>query len=503
MFDLVIKNGTVIDGSGKAGYLADVAVKDGKIACIGNDISDGKRIIDATGFSVTPGFIDSHSHSDAEILSYPEQREKVEQGITTVIGGQCGSTAYPRIGEHGCETFGDFLKKAKSVLQGANIAIFVGHSALRKTVMGLENRKPTEDELEGMKSLLREALENGALGVTFGLTYVPSCYAETDELIALAKVVKEYDGIIAAHIRNEGDTLEEAVEEFLRVIKESGVRAVFSHHKAMFRANYGKVEKTLGMIEKANKSGLDVYCDVYPYTASATTLSSRFVPKEYLDNDKLSEVLSDDETRAEIKRIELEKWGADLSWVRINTCRNCGEFEGMFIPEIAKAMGKDHFDAVFELLIRSNGVGNTTFFCMDEADVERVMGFERAMICTDSGVAAGKDNYHPRLRGSFPRALGRYAREKSVVSLEEMIRKMTSLPAHVYGIKNKGLIKEGYDADICIFDKDQICDKADYDNCTAKAEGLKYVIVHGEIAAEDAVSTGKRCGCVITDHIRG
>lgn len=511
MFDLVIKNGTVIDGSGKEGFRADVAVTDGKIACVAECIEGGDQIIDATGLVVTPGWIDAHSHSDMNALSNPEQTEKGEQGITTSISGQCGQSAYPLRKENPqgdtlqdrYETFGDFLEKAKAVPQGSNEVVYIGHGKLRATVMGMDKRQPTEAELEDMKALVREAMENGALGISFGLVYTPSCYAKTDELIELCKVVAEFNGIAAAHLRNEADTVIEAVEEFLHVIKTAKVRGVISHHKAMFKQNHGKVNTTLSMIQKAIDEGVDVYCDVYPYIASGTTLESRFIPDQYRQGpDKLRAFLSDPQIVAQIKEQNLAKWGADLSWVQISESPSHPEFLGKNMNEIAELLGMDSFDAVYQLLREDAGAVSAVFFAMSEADVEKVMRFERTMICTDSRAHGKKIQHHPRLRGSFPRALGVYVRERKVLSWEEMIRRMTSMPATFFGLTTKGYIKEGYDADICIFDPERIIDKCDFIDCHKHAEGLNYVLVNGQIVAKDAYHTGACPGRVINDMKR-
>lgn len=294
MYDLIIQNGRIIDGTGQQPYFADLAIKDGKIACIAKSIAGGKKTIDAGGLTVTPGFIDSHSHSDSAILKFPDQVEKAEQGITTSIGGQCGSTKAPigithkayDVGSFGkstqvYKTMGSFLDIAKDVPLGSSLATFVGHCALRNAVIGPYNRPPSREELKKMGELLREGIAHGALGVSFGLAYAPSCFAQTDELIYLAKVAAACGGMVSAHIRDEGDQLIEACQEFIEVIKASGARGVFSHHKAMYKENWGKVNVTLGMIDKANREGCDIYCDTYPYTASDTTLSARFIPKEY------------------------------------------------------------------------------------------------------------------------------------------------------------------------------------------------------------------------------
>lgn len=511
MFDFLIKNGTVIDGSGSAGYRADVAITDGKIACIAGCIEGGKEIIDATGLMVTPGFIDAHSHSDMNCLSNPEQTEKGEQGITTSISGQCGQSPYPVRKEDPqgdtlqdrYETFGEFLEKAKNTPQGSNEVIYVGHGRLRRTVIGMEKREPTAAELEEMKALLRDGMEHGALGISFGLVYTPSCYAKKEELIELCKVVAEYNGIAAAHLRNEADTVVEAVEEFLDVLKTAKVRGCISHHKAMFKQNHGKVNITLPMIQKAIDEGVDVYCDVYPYIASGTTLESRFIPDQYRQGaDKLRAFLSDPQVVAQIKQQNLAKWGADLGWVLVNVCPSHPEFLGKNMNEVAEILGMDTFDAVYELLRQDAGAVSCTFFAMAEEDVEKVMKFPRTMICTDSRAHGKKIQHHPRLRGSFPRALGVYVRERKVLSWEEMIHRMTDMPATFFGLKNKGLVKVGYDADLCIFDPERIIDKCDFIDCLAHAEGLNFVLVNGQVVAKDAYHTGARPGCVITDLAR-
>jgi len=508
MYDLVIRGGTVVDGSGKPGYRADVAVKDGKIVCVAPAIEGGKQVIDATGLTVTPGFIDAHSHSDMNILSNPEQTEKGEQGITTSISGQCGQSPYPErrkepLGDSLREryvTFGEFMETAKNTPQGSNEVMYIGHGKLRRTVMGMEKRAPTKAEMEDMKALLREAMEHGALGISFGLVYTPSCYSSKEELVELCKVVAEYNGIAAAHLRNEADTLVEAVEEFLDVLKAAGVRGVISHHKAMFKQNHGKVNTTLAMIQKAIDEGVEVVCDVYPYIASGTTVESRFIPDQYRQgSDKLRAFLSDPQIVAEIKAQNIAKWGTDLSWVLLSACPSHPEFLGKTINEIAEILGMDTFDTVYQLLREDAGGVSAVFFAMSEEDVAKVMQFKRTMICTDSRAPGLKTPHHPRLRGSFPRALGVYVREKKVLSLEEMIRRMTSLPAGYFGLVNKGLVKEGYDADLCVFDPEKIIDGCDFLDCYKHAEGLNYVLVNGTVVAENAFHTGARPGRVITE----
>ena len=495
MFDLLIQNGTVIDGSGEAGYLADVAVENGKIVAIGHNLGQAKQVLDATNLVVTPGFIDSHSHADSAIIPYPQQIEKVEQGITTSIGGQCGASPYPVADDDGIKKMSDFFARAVEIPQGANIAAFAGHKAIRKAVMGMATREPTEEELETMKELLRDAMDAGAMGVSFGLIYTPSCYATLEELIALAKVAAEKGGMVSAHIRSESDRLEEAVEEFIAVVKACGARGVLSHHKACGFKNHGKVKRTLKMLERANAEGFDIYCDVYPYTAARTTLSASFIPKEYV-NSHLPEYLKDPALRAMFREKGVARYGEDLSWVMLNVCNYDPAYSGKTIDEVAKLHGKDHWETMFDILEVHPGCC-ACFFSQNEEDMKTVMSWERAMICTDSSVAGKSAFYHPRLRGSFPRALGKYVRGHKVVSLPEMIRKMTSLPAFVYDLENKGYVRVGYDADLCVFDPEKIIDKATYIDPSQRAEGLNWVVVGGAIAAENAVSTGSCKGKVL------
>ena len=496
MYDLIIKNANIADGSGNALYNSDIAIQDGKITKISKGLSGAAQTIDAAGCVVSPGFIDSHGHAEDSVFSYPELTEKPEQGITTSVSGCCGDSFISKVGNNKYNTVGQYLQDAKDIPLGANMLSFVGHSSVRFLVMGMQNRQSTLEELEKMKVLVAEAMENGALGLSFGLIYTPSCYAETKELVELAKVVKKYNGILSAHIRDEGDYLIEAVEEFITVVKQSGTRGVISHHKAAWMQNWGKVQKTLALIEEANKNGCDIYCDVYPYTASQTSINARFIPKEY-HAIGIKKALADPEQRETIKKANLALFGEDLSFTLVTRCDAYPQYVGLNLGEIAKIHGKNHHDTVLDMIAESAGPCRACFFSMSDQDVELVMQYPRAMICTDSGVAGSSTSYHPRLRGSFPRALGMYVREKNLVSLPEMIRKMTALPAHVYDLPTKGYIREGYDADICIFDPDKIADKADYTNCTLRNEGLRYVLVAGQIAVQDNRYNGAKAGKMI------
>lgn len=517
MFDLILKNGKIIDGTGSPAFFADIAIKDGKIARIAKGLTDAREILDVKGLTVTPGFIDSHAHNDLNLPAFPEQREKVEQGITTAVAGACGTTnaplslefrpedevEYEGVGKHSDihRTWKSYMDTLEKLPLGCNLLCYVGHNALRRAAMGSENRAPTEAELEKMKELVREAMEHGALGVSFGLAYAPSCYAETGELIELARVVGEYHGVISAHIRSESDHVVRAAEEFLTVVRESGARGVYSHLKALNKENRGKVCHTLRMLDEANAAGFDVYADVYPYNASHTTLSATIVPKHLHSGGlpALLKVLESAEGRREIRANCESRW-QDWDWVQITICKAYPEYEGKRIPEIAALHGKDEIDTMCDIIYDSKNACSACYFNIWEEDIERVVAHPRTMICTDSGVAGNNMVHHPRLRASFPRALAKYVRERGVVTLPEMIRKITAMPAAVYGLTTKGLVREGMDADICVFDPEKIQDHATFANCRARATGLSFVLVGGEVVVKDAVHNGKRMGRMLRYH---
>ncbi len=490
MYDILIKNGLILDGTASPAMRAEVAIKDGKIAKIDRSVQcDAKTVIDAKGAVVTPGFIDSHSHSDKQFFTCPLQTDKIEQGITTSIAGQCGGSI---CGKDAAE----FLDNAKDAMLGANMALLIGHSTLRYEVVGDEEREPTAEELETMKQLMRSAMEHGALGISFGLIYAPGCFAKTDELIELAKVVGEYKGIAAIHLRNESFDLVRSVREFISIVRESGVRGVVSHHKAAgLSENWGKVQTTMRMIDNANQEGLEIYMDVYPYIASSTKFSSIFIPKHWRSGGTEA-VLKRAEDPQQVEQIKNDFYAKfpDLNWILVTSCPGAPEYDGLRVGEIASRRGQDEFSAAIDVMKISNDTARGCFFTMCEEDVESVIANPRAMICTDSGVDIKSTSYHPRVKGSFPRAIAHYVRKRGVVSLTEMVRKMTAMPAAVYGLKSKGLIREGFDADLCIFNPQTIQDRADFTDPTKRCEGLNFVIVGGKIAAINAVATGEMGG---------
>lgn len=516
MYDVVIKNANVIDGTGASAYQADVAVCNGKIVRISEEINEKAReIIEAKGLTLTPGFIDSHSHDDLIMETVPTLYHKLEQGVTTVITGMCGFSASPvseRYTEEGYRLYdtiaasgtvkeqctrSDFRKYIENLRNGfgTNVAFHVGHNTIRTAVMGFANRKPDEKEMEMMKDYVREAMENGALGISFGLFYNPGKFADTDECIELCKVVREYDGDMTVHIRNENIHVVEAVKEVLGIVRATGIRCVISHHKCTGDA-WGYCQKTIPLIEEANREGYCVYLDQYPYNAFSTGLNSE-IPDRYvsLPKDELLNLMSDPakakEMADEMDRINSKGYFDKLM---VGGSVNCPEYSGRMIKDIAASLNRSEAETILDILLKDELSTSEIGFCISEDDIEYIMKYPRTMVGTDGLWYPEAQSAHPRAFASFPRVLGYYVNEKHVISLNEAIRRMTSLPAWFYGLENKGLIKEGYDADMCLFDAEKIKDMADYVNFDARCQGLKHVFVKGEITVTDSLCNGRLVG---------
>jgi len=521
MYDLIIKNAAVLDGTGTPFYFSDVAVKDGKIALVAKNIQeDAKEIVDAKGLYLAPGFIDAHSHHDAFLELYHDGWNNLIQGITTAVSGQCGQSPFPSgkgfeeelarvmgtissrnfdpsVEKRG--TFKNFLKTVDYPM-GHHTAYHVGHGSLRAAVMGYANRKPTDEEMSKMKDMLRDAMRSGALGITYGLLYPPSSYADLDEMTEFAAVVGEFGGNFAVHIRNDGDGLIESVSEMIEIARKTGTRLVLSHQKAIFKQNWGKIKQVTEMIDKAAAEGVDVFFDVYPYTASSTTLG-RFIPQELhaLGRDKMLGLLENPESRAEIKARILNGRDPDeyLSDTMVGSAAHHPEYAGRFLPEIAKEQGIDACELLFNILIEERNTANGIYHRMCEEDVETAIAHPRGMLGTDGLYYPAATGLHPRAFGSFNKYLGYYVRQRKVVPLHEAIRKITSMPAAVYNLPNKGLIREGYDADLVLFDYDKIIDKATYVEPKLIGEGIEYVYVLGELAVRHNETTGVLKGTAV------
>jgi len=529
MFDVIIKNGKVIDGAGNPWFKADVGIDEQKISAIGRlSAEKASKIIDADGLVVSPGFIDMHSHSDFELLVNPKAESKIRQGITTEVIGNCGESAAPLNDLMKAETrktdslieeaelqldwstMKDYLSRLGRQGGAVNVVPLVGHGNLRVYTMGFVDRPPTKTELEEMKKRLAQAMEEGAFGISTGLIYPPGCYAETDELIELSRVVASYGGFYTSHIRDEGDKMLESVKEAIEIGEEAGIPVEISHHKAEVKANWGKVKESLKMIEEVRDRGIDVTCDVYPYVAASTVLSAELPHWAHEGGtEKLVQRLTDAETRARLIR-EMREESPDQAsmpevdiWdvTQIARCKNHPDLEGKTVSEIAQTKHMDAFELVFDLLIDDAAISIVGFH-MCEDDVCTVLRHPVSMIGTDASAVApygvlGKGKPHPRSYGTFPRVLGKYVREERILTLENAIRKMTSLPAQKLGLRDRGIIREGMRADITIFNPETITDRATYQNPHQYPDGVEYVIVNGKIAVGERGHTGVLAGGVL------
>jgi N-acyl-D-amino-acid deacylase len=528
--DLLIANASVVDGTGNPGYRAHIGIAAGKIAGIGRAIgsSSAARTIDAEGMTVCPGFIDTHSHDDAYLLVNPCGDDKVRQGVTTDVIGNCGFSLAPISDEHRDDlrntltimggkylpeeiwklsSFNEFLTILESAELGINVVPLVGHGTIRIAVVGFENRAPTDSELADMKQLTAEAMQAGAFGLSSGLIYVPANYAGTDEVIELARVAGQFNGIYTTHMRNEGDQQMAAIDETLRIAAEAGIAAHISHHKVFGRRNWGQSKQTLKSLAAARASGLAVTCDQYPYPAGSTILAAALPPHIQAQGPRVfAEKLKDPAVRqAVIDEIEN---GSDVPWenfikgagfenIVISVAPRHGQFIGKSIAQIAEMTTKSPYDVFFDLLIEERLDVIMLAFMMDEADIIRIMQDPITMVGTDGIPGFGTAKVHPRMFGTFPRVLGRYVREQGVIRLEEAIRKMTSLPAQTFGLYQKGILREGLDADIVIFDPQTIIDRSTFDDPAQPPAGIEWVIVNGEVAVEHGRVTGATSGRVL------
>lgn len=517
MYDLLIRNVRVLDGTGAPWYRADVALQDGRIAAVGSLPEAGAaQICEGEGGYLAPGFIDIHSHSDTALPGHPQAESRILQGVTTEIGGNCGLSACPvsdsylellrrYMGEmdYSWRSMGQFLDYIDACRPSTNFGCLAGHGTVRLAVMGFSDRKATAEQLAKMQTLTGQCMAEGAFGLSSGLIYPPGCYADTDELAAVAAAVKPYGGFYATHMRSESRDLIPALQEALDIARRADVPLQISHHKCIGKAGWQvSVKTTIAMIEKARRQGLDVTCDQYPYNASATSLTSN-VPNWAFEGgmDALLARLRDPETRAKIK-VECEashlgRWGdIFVAWLP------AGDNEWMMgksILDIAAAQGKDPSDAVFDVLLAEQGMVNEINYGICEEDIDYIMGQPFVMTGSDGSAMplsqSGKP--HPRNYGTFPRVLARYCRDKGLFSLETAIRKMTSLPAARLGLSDRGLIRAGMRADLVLFDFDTLEDTPTFATPQQACRGICRVWVNGVLTAADGVHTGARAGMVL------
>ncbi|MGB9204154.1 MAG: D-aminoacylase [Terriglobales bacterium] len=528
-FDLVITNGHIVDGTGSPWYSGDIGIRDGRIAAIGNlSAAARKRTVDAHGKVVAPGFIDMLGQSELTILVDPRLPSKIYQGITTEITGEGGSAAPLNDAiiaadrasyEHykinpDWRTFRQYFSRLEKQGMGINLASYVGATEVRRMVLGDVDVQPTPEQLEKMRALVREAMRDGAAGVSTSLEYAPAPYAKTEEIIALASEAPKFGGIYATHMRNESDSVLEAFDEAVRIGREAHIPVEIWHFKVAGKANWGRMPELIARVNRARAEGVDVEADTYAYTAWGNGMSA-FVPAWAHDGGdaKLIERLKDPATRARIRRdMETPSKDWDNEWqeihgpedVMITSVQNPAlkKFQGKRLSEIAKTLTKDPMDTLFDLLIEDRAFTECAVFGMAEPDV--ALALQQPWVSVDndySGVSPegilGEEHAHPRAYGTFPRILRKYVREEKKLALEEAIRKFSSLPAQRMRLADRGVLKQGMWADVVVFDPETVRDLATFDNPNRLSEGMEFVLVNGVPVIEEGKMTGALPGKVL------
>ena len=498
-YDIIIRNGTIYDGSGDAAFKGDVAIAKDRIVKIGKKINGAaEKEIDVNGLTIAPGFIDVHAHLEP-LPFLPEAESHIQQGVTTAIGGPDGSSPL---------SIGAYLDSLDKIGIGINAAYLIGHNAVRLEVMGLENKEASKEEIGQMKKFVGKAMEGGAFGMSTGLKYLPGAFANTEEVVELSKVVSQYGGIYTSHIREEGLGLLDAVQETIDIAEKANVPVVLTHHKAIGQPMWGGSKKTLAMVDSARALGLNVMIDQYPYTASHTGISV-LIPAWAMEGGKVKEfakrcedpILRDSIKRGIIHSILNDRGGGDLRRIQFSNFNWKPELGGKTLFDWAITDGIEptpENGAELVIQAQTHGGAQCIFHAIHEEDVMRIMQHPQTMVASDGRTTEfGKKHPHPRVHGTFPRVLGHYSRDKKVLPLETAIYKMTGLPAKNFKIKNRGLLREGFYADITIFDADKIIDKATFEAPHQYPEGIQYVLVNGVITLKNGKYIDVRAGRVL------
>jgi len=528
-YDIIIRNGQVVDGTGRPGFKADIAIKDDRIARIGNLAGEKtKREIDARGQVVAPGFLDMLGQSEQYVLIDPRAMSKVMMGVTTEITGEGESIApvNDRILKEqedfnrrynltvDWRTLGEYFTRLDRQGAGVNLGTFVGATQVREYVIGYDNRPPTAAELEQMKKLVADAMKDGALGVSTSLQYVPARFAKTDEIVELAKVAHQYGGIYISHQRSEANAIDDSMKEVFEIARRANIPAEIWHFKTAYKKNWGRMPEMLGRIAAGRRQGLKITADVYPYVAGSTSLSACLPPWSLEGGtDKMVARLKDPATRDRLKKeistdskdwenIYLGSGGPSGILIGSVTNRELEQWQGKRLSEIASAQNKDPLDALFDFIIADHGQTGAIFFMMSEDDMKAALKSPFVSICTDSGARAtdgplAGSKSHPRGWGTYPRILGRYVRDEKLMPLEFAIHKMTGLPAANVGLKQRGLLRQGYFADITIFDPKTVIDRATFEEPNQYPVGINYVIVNGQIEVDNGQRTPVNSGRVL------
>jgi N-acyl-D-amino-acid deacylase len=496
-YDLVIINARIVDGTGNPWFRGSIAIKDGKIARVGRfDKAESKFVIDARGQIVAPGFIDVHAHTE-DIYSYPTAENFIRMGVTSLVTGNCGGSALD---------IGDFLGEIRTKPLAINIAALIGHNTVRTKVLGLDDRAPTPDEQAQMNGLVEDAMKDGAAGLSTGLIYVPGTFAKIEEVVELAKAASKHGGVYASHIRDEGVDVVKAIEEAINIGEQANMPVEISHFKISAKALWGQSPMTLGLVRAARARGVTVTVDQYSYPASSTSLDVRLPTWAVAGGrEEGKKRLADPETRKriveEMKQDLKKKNFKDYSFAFVASHRADPKLNGKNIKEIAKLVrGKDNLDSQIEQIFTMYAAGGAqmVYQVMDEADVQTIMREPFTMIASDSGVRQfGVGVPHPRGYGNNARVLGRYVREMKLISLEDAVRKMSSLPAQTFGLRDRGQLREGFAADIVIFDETKVTDKATFEAPHQYAEGFSTIIVNGKVVFADGKMSGEMSGAAL------
>ena len=499
-YDVIIRNGRIIDGTGSPWYRGEIAIKGDSIAAMGRRIEGtATREIDAKDRVIAPGFIDLHTHARRGIFEVPGADNYIRQGVTTIFEGPDGGSPIP---------IGEFLDKVAAAKPGPNFATFVGQGSVRNSVIGSIDRKATPEELARMKEIVRQAMLDGAWGMSTGLYYVPGSFTPTEEVVELAKVAGTMGGIHISHMRDETAKVRDSVRETIRIGEDGHLPTQVTHNKVLGQPNWGASVDTLKLIDDARARGVDVTSDQYPYTASSTSVTAALMPAWSLEGGRkeMLQRLQDPVARQKIidvmvHRIRNERGGGDPKNIQISSTDFDPSLAGKNLADITRAAGKEptpeNAAAVALQLIEKGSVGGI-FHAMAEADVERILRHPATMIASDGEVPIfGRSSPHPRSYGTFARVLGRYVREKKVITLEEAVRKMSSMPARRVGIRDRGMLQPGFKADVVVFDPATVTDRATFEKPHQYAEGFSHVLVNGVLVIDEGKATGERPGAVL------